>query len=238
MASPSLRTSTTQAPAVPRQDPRVVGLSASGGVEGGAVEGDAITIDRKHLGIERAQLRVVEVEQSEDIIASLQTDRAQDLAQRSHHPRVERPDSAYRAEASSKRIVYTTSLRSSGCTAKSVTPHSKSSTPVEPVTTWSTRPENFRPLAPRRGVAAARGGAGSSARRAQARAPGSIRSRRRSRARARRAPAGHARARRPRPPAPRPPAPCRRGPPRPRGGARGRREPTRRRRPRGRRPGM
>ena len=41
--------------AVPRQDPRVVGLSASGGVEGGAVEGDAITIDRKHLGIERAQ---------------------------------------------------------------------------------------------------------------------------------------------------------------------------------------
>jgi hypothetical protein len=48
----------------------------------------------------------------------------------------------------SKRIVYTTSLTTSGVVANSVTPHSKSSSPVEPVISCTTLPANVRPLLP------------------------------------------------------------------------------------------
>ena len=58
------------------------------------------------------------------------------------------PNSANRAEPSSKRMVYTHSFRSSGWTPNRVTPHSQSSIPVEPVMTWTMRPANFRPAAP------------------------------------------------------------------------------------------
>ena len=53
-----------------------------------------------------------------------------DIAQVAH---VERPELGVDRRRLSKRIVYTTSFRSSGCTPNSVTPHSKSSSPAEPV---------------------------------------------------------------------------------------------------------
>ena len=58
-SSPSLRTSVTAL----RRACGVVWLPAAGGVERGAVEGDALPVDRRHHGVEGPQLRVPEVEE-------------------------------------------------------------------------------------------------------------------------------------------------------------------------------